>query len=212
MAVAGNPVLSRLAEAFVIPVVRTSERRLARTAIDWLAEEGFRTFEITMTIPEAIELIEETAGRGFLVGAGTVLDAATAERCIAAGARYVVSPANLPPVAAACRSAGVVSMLGALTPTEVVAALAAGADAVKIFPASSVGGPAHIKALHTVFPDATLVPTGGIDVADIPVYRAAGAAIVGLGGKLVDEAALAANDRAKIATVARRVRQQIERA
>lgn len=103
-------------------------------------------------------------------------------------------------------------MLGALTPTEVVAALAAGADAVKIFPASSVGGPAHIKALHTVFPDATLVPTGGIDVADIPVYRAAGAAIVGLGGKLVDEAALAANDRAKIATVARRVRQQIERA
>ncbi|HEX7007343.1 MAG TPA: bifunctional 4-hydroxy-2-oxoglutarate aldolase/2-dehydro-3-deoxy-phosphogluconate aldolase [Alphaproteobacteria bacterium] len=212
MAGAGGSVLSRLMDEFVIPVVRASERRLARTAIDWLAEEGFRTFEITMTVPEAIELIEETTGRGLLVGAGTVLDAATAERCIAAGARYVVSPANLPAVAAACRGAGVVSMLGALTPTEVMAALAAGADAVKVFPASSMGGPSHIKALRAVFPNVLLVPTGGIDAEDIPAYRAAGAALVGLGGKLVDETALLANDRASIAAAARRVLQQIGRA
>jgi 2-dehydro-3-deoxyphosphogluconate aldolase/(4S)-4-hydroxy-2-oxoglutarate aldolase len=92
-----------------------------------------------------------------------------------------------------------------MTPTEVRAALAAGADAVKIFPASSAGGPAHIKALRAVFPDVAFCPTGGVDARNTPDYLAAGAAFVGIGGKLVDEKLLAAGDRAAIEAAARDV-------
>jgi 2-dehydro-3-deoxyphosphogluconate aldolase/(4S)-4-hydroxy-2-oxoglutarate aldolase len=97
------------------------------------------------------------------------------------------------------------SLLGAMTPTEVRAALAAGADAVKIFPASSAGGPAHIKALRAVFPDVAFCPTGGVDARNTPDYLAAGAAFVGIGGKLVDEKLLEAGDRAAIEAAARDV-------
>jgi 2-dehydro-3-deoxyphosphogluconate aldolase/(4S)-4-hydroxy-2-oxoglutarate aldolase len=96
-------------------------------------------------------------------------------------------------------------MLGALTPTEVRAALVAGADVVKIFPASSVGGPSHIKALASVFPDVAFCPTGGVETANVAAYLAAGAAFVGMGGALVDEARIAAGDRAAIEAVARSV-------
>jgi len=201
-------VLPQLVRDYVIPVVRTRETALARRAVEWLAAAGFRTFEITMTVPDAVALIAEASAGGLLVGAGTVTDAATARRCIEAGARFVVSPAVVPEVAAACREKAALSMLGALTPTEVIAAVRAGADVVKIFPASSVGGPAHVKALRSVFPDVPLVPTGGISADEIAAYRAAGAACVGLGGKLVDEKALAANDRAAIDAVARRIRHE----
>ena len=94
-------------------------------------------------------------------------------------------------------------MLGAMTPTEVRAALAAGADVVKVFPASSVGGPGHIRALRSVFPDVTFCPTGGVDARNAPDYLAAGAAFVGIGGKLVDEARIAAGDKAAIQQAAR---------
>ena len=89
-------------------------------------------------------------------------------------------------------------MLGAVTPTEVRAALAAGADVVKVFPASSVGGPGHVRALRSVLPDVAFCPTGGVDAANLPAYLAAGAAFVGIGGALVDEARIAAGDRAAI--------------
>jgi 2-dehydro-3-deoxyphosphogluconate aldolase/(4S)-4-hydroxy-2-oxoglutarate aldolase len=96
-------------------------------------------------------------------------------------------------------------MLGAMTPTEVRAALRAGADVVKIFPASSAGGPAHIKALRAVFPDVAFCPTGGVDARNAPDYLAAGAAFVGIGGKLVDERLLERGDRAGIEAAARDV-------
>jgi 2-dehydro-3-deoxyphosphogluconate aldolase/(4S)-4-hydroxy-2-oxoglutarate aldolase len=94
-------------------------------------------------------------------------------------------------------------MLGAMTPTEVRAALAAGADVVKIFPASSAGGPAHIRALRAVFPDVVFCPTGGVDARSAPDYLAAGAAFVGMGGRLVDEALVAAGERAALQAAAR---------
>jgi 2-dehydro-3-deoxyphosphogluconate aldolase/(4S)-4-hydroxy-2-oxoglutarate aldolase len=94
-------------------------------------------------------------------------------------------------------------MMGAFTPTEVRAARAAGADVVKIFPASSAGGPGHIKALKSVFPDVTFCPTGGVDARNAGDYIAAGAAFVGIGGKLVDEAAIAAGNRAALEAAAR---------
>ncbi|WP_408611991.1 bifunctional 4-hydroxy-2-oxoglutarate aldolase/2-dehydro-3-deoxy-phosphogluconate aldolase, partial [Falsiroseomonas oryzae] len=108
-------------------------------------------------------------------------------------------------VAGAARAAGACALLGAMTPTEVRAALAAGADVVKVFPASSAGGPAHIKALRSVFPDVAFCPTGGVDARNAPDYLAAGAAFVGIGGRLVDEALLARGDRAAVEQAARDV-------
>jgi 2-dehydro-3-deoxyphosphogluconate aldolase/(4S)-4-hydroxy-2-oxoglutarate aldolase len=193
-----------LRRARVVPVVRTHRTDLARTAVDWLREEGITVFEITMTVPDATGLIRTLAAEpGLLVGAGTVPDAVAANACIAAGARFLVAPWVDPAVAAAAHRAGACAMLGAMTPTEVRAALAAGADVVKIFPASSAGGPGHVRALRSVFPDVAFCPTGGVDAANAPDYLAAGAAFVGIGGKLVDEARIAAGDKAAIQRAAR---------
>jgi 2-dehydro-3-deoxyphosphogluconate aldolase / (4S)-4-hydroxy-2-oxoglutarate aldolase len=159
-----------------------------------------------MTIPDAPSLIRELAADpALLVGAGTVPDRATAETCLAAGARFIVAPWVDSSLAAPCRTADALLMLGALTPTEIRAALVAGADVVKVFPASSVGGPAHIRALRSVFPEVAFCPTGGVDPANANSYLAAGAAFVGMGGALVDEARIAACDRAAIEAVARQV-------
>ncbi|MDE2007743.1 MAG: bifunctional 4-hydroxy-2-oxoglutarate aldolase/2-dehydro-3-deoxy-phosphogluconate aldolase [Rhodospirillales bacterium] len=200
-------VLDRLRAARVVPVVRTPTAVLAATAIAWLREAGLSVFEITLTIPGAVELIRTLAADpALLVGAGTVPDATAGAACLQAGARFLVSPWVDPALAAPCRAAGAAWLPGALTPTEVRAALAAGAEAVKIFPASSVGGPAHIAALRSVFPGVAFCPTGGIGVADVAAYLAAGAAFVGMGGALVDAKRIAAGDKAAILAAARAVR------
>ena len=194
-----HPLIPRLKQARIIPVVRASTAARAATAVAWLQEAGIRVFEITMTVPEAPALIRALAAdQDLLVGAGTVPDARTAEACLDAGARFIVAPWVDASLAAATQEAGACLMLGALTPTEVRAALAAGADVVKIFPAGSAGGPAHIKALRAVFPDVAFCPTGGVDARNAPDYLAAGAAFVGIGGRLVDEALIAAGDRAAV--------------
>ena len=194
-----HPLIPLLREARIIPVVRTTSAARAATAVAWLQEAGLRVFEITMTVPEAPALIRALAADPtLLVGAGTVADARMAEACLDAGAKFIVAPWIDPALAAPVQEAGACLMLGALTPTEVRAALAAGADVVKVFPASSVGGPAHVKALRSVFPDVVFCPTGGVDARNLPDYIAAGAAFVGIGGKLVDEALIAAGDRAAV--------------
>ncbi len=199
-------LIERLRAARVVPVVRTRDRAIAATGIAWLREAGFRVFEITMTIPGAPALIAELArDPGLLVGAGTVPDAATAAACLDAGARFVVAPWVDATLAAVCRARGAVLMLGATTPTEVRAALAAGAEIVKIFPAASAGGPPHIKALASVFPGVAFCPTGGVDPGNYQAYLAAGAAFVGMGGNLVNEGWIAAGDRAAIVAAARAV-------
>jgi len=199
-------MLDALRTARVVPVVRTRLARHAATAVHWLREAGLRVFEITMTIPDAPALIRELAGqKDLLIGAGTVPDAATADACLRAGARFIVAPWVDAALAAPCREAGAVLMLGALTPTEVRAALQAGADVVKVFPAASAGGPAHIKALRSVFPGVIFCPTGGIEPGSVAAYLAAGAAFVGMGGALVDEARIAAGDRAAIEAAARQI-------
>jgi len=203
---ARTDVIGALRAARVVPVVRTGSAALAARAVEWLRGAGLRVFEITMTIPDAPALIRELAGeRDLLVGAGTVADAATARACLEAGARFIVAPWIDPALAAPCRERGAALMLGAMTPSEVRAAVAAGADVVKIFPASSAGGPAHIKALRSVLPEVMLCPTGGIAPGDVRAYLAAGAAFVGMGGALVDEKRLAAGDRAAIEGAAREV-------
>jgi 2-dehydro-3-deoxyphosphogluconate aldolase/(4S)-4-hydroxy-2-oxoglutarate aldolase len=201
-----HPLLPMLRAARVIPVVRTTDAVLAARAVEWLRGAGLTIFEITMTVPDATGLIRAlSADPALTIGAGTVPDRATAEACLAAGARFLVSPWVDAEVAAAARAAGAASMLGAMTPTEVRAALAAGADVVKVFPASSAGGPGHVKALRSVFPDVAFCPTGGVDARNAPDYLAAGAAFVGIGGRLVDEALLARGDRAAVEAAARDV-------
>lgn len=198
-----HPLLETLRAVRVVPVVRTHQTRHAATAVQWLRDAGLRVFEITMTIPDAPALIRELAADpALLVGAGTVPDRAAAETCLAAGARFIVAPWVDPALAAPCTTANALLMLGALTPGEVRSALAGGAGVVKIFPASSVGGPAHIRALATVFPGVALCPTGGIAPREVRTYLAAGAAFVGMGGALVDEKRIAAGDRAAIEAAA----------
>jgi 2-dehydro-3-deoxyphosphogluconate aldolase/(4S)-4-hydroxy-2-oxoglutarate aldolase len=190
----------------VVPVIRTSAAAYAERAVEWLHGAGLRIFEITMTIPDAPALIRALAqDKSLLIGAGTVPDAATARTCLEAGAAFIVAPWVDPALAAPCREHGALLMLGAVTPTEVRAAVAAGSDVVKIFPASSAGGAAHIRALRSVLPGVALCPTGGIAPKDVGAYLAAGSAFVGMGGALVDEARIAAGDRGAIEAAAREV-------
>jgi 2-dehydro-3-deoxyphosphogluconate aldolase/(4S)-4-hydroxy-2-oxoglutarate aldolase len=198
-------LIQTLRAARVVPVVRTHAAEDAETAVGWLREAGIRIFEITMTIPGAVGLIRRLAVPGLLIGAGTVPDEATARACLDAGARFIVAPWVDPSIAAVTRAAGAALMLGALTPTEVRAALAAGADVVKVFPASSAGGPSHIRALVSVFPSVAFCPTGGVEPGNVDAYIAAGAAFVGMGGALVDEKRIAAGDRDAIHAAARAV-------
>jgi len=199
-----HALIPALRRAKVVPVIRCSTAAHAATACAWLREAGMTILEITLTTPEAVPLIAALAREpGLVVGAGTVPDVAAAEACLAAGAQFLVTPWVDPAVVAAARAAGTCAMPGALTPTEIRAALAAGADVVKLFPASSAGGPSHVKAVRAVFPGAVFCPTGGVDARNAPDYFAAGADFVGIGGRLVDEARIAAGDKGAILAAAR---------
>lgn len=201
-----HPLLEIFRQAEVIPVIRTRSIQTAATAVAWLRETGIRIFEIAMTVPEATSLIRALSrDPALIVGAGAVPDAATAEACLDAGAKFLVAPWIDGSLAAPCQDAGAALMLGAVTPTEVRAALAAGADAVKVFPASSFGGPVYLKALTSVFPGVAFCPAGGVDPGNFDAYLDAGAAFVGMGGALVDEKRILAGDKAAIQAVARAV-------
>ena len=182
-------VIRQIRETGVIPVVRATSADEAMRAIDAIREGGISVLEITMTVPGAIKLIEEVAGRygkDALVGAGTVLDPETASACISAGAQFVVSPALNLETIARCRELDVAVMPGALTPTEVVQAWNAGADFVKVFPAGAVGGPSYLKSLKAPLPQIELVPTGGVSLKTAGDFIRAGAAALGVGADLVD--------------------------
>jgi len=190
-------VLQRLRGARIVPIIRTPIGSQAVTVVQWLYDAGFRIFEITMTVPNAIELVRElSSDPALLVGAGTVPDAKTARACINAGARFVVAPWVDGSLAGPCREADVLLMLGAATPSEVRAAIAMGADVVKIFPAASVGGPLYVKSLRSVLPQVPFCPTGGVEPEDLAAYFVAGSDFVGMGGALVDSKRIDAEGRA----------------
>lgn len=188
----------------VVPVLRLKSAELTLQAVDCLAEAGFATFEITLTTPGAVGVIRELAGTSeALIGAGTVLDLDAARACVDAGAAFIVSPCIVPGLAKLAHESGCAALIGGFTPTEILAAQREGADIVKVFPAAS-GGPAHVAALHAVFPDIALCPTGGIDADNMHAYFAAGAALVGVGNHVLDVKALAAGDRTRVSAHARR--------
>lgn len=182
----------------MIPVLRLASAELTERAIDCLREAGFATVEITMTTPDAVRLI-----RKFKAGAGTVLDLDAARRCIDAGAPFLVSPCLVPGLAQLAHDAGRLALIGGFTPGEILAAHREGADIVKLFPAST-GGPEHLKAIHAVFPEIPLCPTGGVSLSNLNDYFAAGAKLVGVGNNIVDQKALASGDRAAVIAHAKR--------
>lgn len=186
-------VRDRIVEIGVVPVVRASSAVEALLAAEAVCTGGIPIVEITMTVPGAVEVIRElqrSALAGVLIGAGTVLDAETARRCVDAGAEFLVSPGlNLPTVEFAARE-GKLMLAGALTPTEVMMAWNSGADLVKIFPCGQVGGAKYIKALKGPFPQIPLVPTGGVNLNTAAEFIEAGAAALGIGGELVEARAL----------------------
>ncbi len=199
-------VVRRIVEIGIVPVVRAASGTEAIAIADAIDAGGIHLLEITMTVPGAVDTIAEAVARygdRFLIGAGTVLDAEQAGACIAAGARFIVSPIVDEETIAACRAANVAVLPGALTPTEVVRAWRAGADFVKVFPCSAVGGPAYIKALKAPLPDIPLVPTGGVTLQTVGAFFAAGASAVGVGGDLCDLQAIRSGHSKKIVTAAR---------
>jgi len=201
-----SDVLQRIREMGIVPIVRVSSGDEAMAVIEAIRAGGINVLEITMTIPGAIKVIEQVVGRygdEVLVGAGTVLDAETARTCILAGAQFVVSPALNPATIELCRRYSVTVCPGALTPTEVVTAWQAGADVVKIFPCSAMGGASYLKALKAPLPQIELIPTGGVSLQTAAEFINAGALALGVGSDLVDTKAIRAGQPEKVTNAAR---------
>jgi 2-dehydro-3-deoxyphosphogluconate aldolase/(4S)-4-hydroxy-2-oxoglutarate aldolase len=208
-----SDVNARIKQVGIVPIIRTSNADQAIRAVEAVAEGGIACAEITMTVQGAIGALKETAkrfGDAILLGAGTVLDPETARACLDAGAEFFVTPSlNLETVKFAKRYSKAIYP-GALTPTEIVAAWQAGADGIKIFPCSAVGGAKYIKALRGPFPQIDFVPTGGVNLATIAEFLEAGSAAVGVGGELVDGKSIADGNYKIIAERARQFREKVD--
>jgi 2-dehydro-3-deoxyphosphogluconate aldolase/(4S)-4-hydroxy-2-oxoglutarate aldolase len=194
-------------ECGVVAVIRLREPEKLRAVVDALADGGVRALEVTMTVPRAIELIGElapTMPAGFLLGAGTVLDAETARLAILAGAQFIVSPVFRPEVITTCHRYDVAAMPGCFTPTEILSAWEAGADVVKVFPATALG-PGYFKDIRGPLPQVRMMPTGGVTLDNAGEWIAAGAVAVGVGTALVDATAVTAGTYSTITANAQRI-------
>jgi 2-dehydro-3-deoxyphosphogluconate aldolase/(4S)-4-hydroxy-2-oxoglutarate aldolase len=201
-----DAVVKRIVEIGIIPVVRAASEPEAIAVGDAIAAGGIEALEITMTVPGAVQVVKEVVqryGDRLLIGAGTVIDAEQARRCIGAGARFIVSPIIDEETIAECRRAGVAVLPGALTPTEVVRAWRAGGDLIKVFPCGSSGGASYIKALKAPLPQVPLVPTGGVTLETVGSFFAAGASAVGVGSDLCDVEAIRRGQPEKVTATAR---------
>jgi 2-dehydro-3-deoxyphosphogluconate aldolase/(4S)-4-hydroxy-2-oxoglutarate aldolase len=177
----------------LIPVLRARSAVQAHAVVKAMLAGGVTVVEVTMTVPGAVDLLRELKneyGTKCLLGSGTVTTAAQAEDTIDAGAEFVVSPSFHPAVIAATKARGKLSIPGALTPTEVITAWEAGADYVKIFPCSAMGGASYLKSLLAPFPHLKLIPTGGVTHHTAASFLEAGARALGVGSDLVNLAAI----------------------
>lgn len=198
-------VLERIRQVGVVPVLRAGEEEQALAVAEALIEGGIGVIEVTMTVPNAMEVIRKIA-QDFpetVIGAGTVLDARTALTCIDQGAQFVVSPGTDEGTLEACRRSGIVAIPGALTPTEIVEAWNAGADLIKVFPASAVGGAAYLKSIRAPLPHVRLMPSGGVTLSTVREYLAAGAFALGAGSDLADCRAIEDGRREDVVAAAR---------
>lgn len=201
-----NPTSETLERIGLIPVLRAKSAKQAHAIVQAMIAGGVTVVEVTMTVPGAIDLLKELKseyGSTLLLGSGTVTTAEQAEATINAGAEFVVSPSLHSAVIAATKAAGKLSIPGALTPTEAVTAWDAGADYIKIFPCSAVGGAAYLKALLAPFPHFKLIPTGGVTLQTAESFLKAGAQALGVGSDLVNLAAIDAGHPETITETAR---------
>jgi len=200
-------VVRTIEELGIVAVIRMRDAAKLRHVIDALAEGGVRAIEVTMTVPNAVALIEQLAPAlpsTILLGAGTVTDGDTARAVIDAGARFVVGPVFVREVMDACRERGVAVAPGCFSPTEIFEAHRLGADIVKVFPATSLG-PQYLKDLRAPMPQLKLMPTGGVTLDNAGDWIRAGAVAVGAGSALLDSAAIESNRLDLITANARRI-------
>jgi 2-dehydro-3-deoxyphosphogluconate aldolase / (4S)-4-hydroxy-2-oxoglutarate aldolase len=201
-----DDVIRRIGEIGIVPVIRAATVDEATRAVDAICAGGIAIIEITMTIPNAVsvirEVVQEYSGR-VLVGAGTVTTTQQAEQCIGAGAEFLVSPGLSVPVMSVAKEFAKLAIPGALTPTELMNALEQDARVVKIFPCGNVGGAKYLRSLKAPFPNAALIPTGGVNASNAAEFISAGAFALGVGADLVDATALRNGNLDKITLAAR---------
>ena len=186
-------VLLALKEIGLVPVLRADSVQQALALATAIAAGGVTVLEITMTVPGAIQVMRKLAEErpDILLGAGTVLDPETARMCILEGAKFVVSPALNLKTIEMCHRYTVPVLPGALTPTEIVTAWQAGADVIKVFPASAMGGAKYLQSIKAPLPQVELIPTGGVSLATAKDFLEAGAFALGVGADLVNGKAMA---------------------
>jgi 2-dehydro-3-deoxyphosphogluconate aldolase/(4S)-4-hydroxy-2-oxoglutarate aldolase len=199
-------VHARIEDAGILPAIRVSDPEHAYFAAEAVYSGGIPVAEITMTVPNALDVISRLSKNlpDMVVGAGTVLDIETARRCLDAGARFLTSPGFVPKVVEFALKHGVVVFPGALTPSEVIAAWKAGVDFVKIFPCEQMGGYHYIRTLKAPLPQVPLIASGGVTQQTAVDFILAGSSVLGIGAQLVPQEALHKRDEAQIHELARR--------
>jgi len=180
-------------ESGIVAIVRIGDATKVEPIVEALLKGGVTTLEVTMSVPGAVEIISKmapTLPKEVMFGAGTVCDVKTAKRVVKAGAKFIVSPIFKASIVKYCVEQDVACMPGCFTPTEIYAAWEAGADVVKVFPATSLG-PAFFKDIKGPLPHIKLMPTGGVQLDNVGDWIRAGAVAVGVGSALMDPAAIA---------------------
>jgi len=203
--------IERMLNPGVVAVIRADSSEQLMDVARALEAGGVTAMEVTMTTPDAIEVIRavrKEMGSRVLMGVGTVLDTETCRTALLAGAQFVVTPVMKPDVIALCNRYSVPIVAGAYTPTEALAAHEAGADFIKIFPADGLG-PGYIKALKAPLPQLQIIPTGGVDVDTAGDFIRAGCAAVAAGGSLVSKGVLQSKEWDRLTETARRFVQAV---
>jgi 2-dehydro-3-deoxyphosphogluconate aldolase/(4S)-4-hydroxy-2-oxoglutarate aldolase len=209
------PALERITAVGIVPVIRADSEATALRIAEALIGAGLDVIEITMTVPNATGVMAALArqfGDRIVLGAGTVTSTTMAGDAADAGCAFLVTPCLALDVVAAAKARHMPVICGALTPTEIVAADRAGADLVKVFPASAVGGPAYIRAVRGPLPNIGLVATGGVGLDSVAAYFEAGVVALGVGGEMISRAAVASGDFQKIGDAGRRFVEEARRA
>jgi 2-dehydro-3-deoxyphosphogluconate aldolase / (4S)-4-hydroxy-2-oxoglutarate aldolase len=199
-------VLAKIRQVGIMPGIRTSSAEDGRFAAAAIAQGGIPVVEITMTVPGAIDVISDMARNSpnVIVGAGTVLELETARQCLDAGASFLTSPGLDLKIVEFAVKENILVIAGAMTPTEVITAWQAGSELVKVFPCAPIGGPAYIKALKGPFPQVPMIAAGGVNQETAADFILAGAAAIGIGGRLIPKAAVEQRQPERISELARR--------
>jgi 2-dehydro-3-deoxyphosphogluconate aldolase/(4S)-4-hydroxy-2-oxoglutarate aldolase len=205
MALSKAEVLKKIQEIGLVPVLRAESEDQALTIAAAIADGGVTCLEVTMTVPDAINVMRRLTNErpDILIGAGTVLDPETARMCILEGAQFVVSPSLNLKTVEMCQRYSIAVLPGALTPTEVVNAWQAGADVIKVFPANALGGAKYLKSLKAPLPQVDLIPTGGVSLTTAKEFLEAGAFALGVGADLCDVKAVVEGKPEKLTESAR---------